>query len=101
MVCGTNKCQSYRQIFKDYRILTVTSLYFLDMSCYKIRYKGKMKQIITIHDHYTRSKLNFHVQFCHTVLLKKKSVVSMEIKLHNKVPHSMKNWKTVNSLSKN
>jgi len=97
MVCGANKYQSHRQIFKDYRILTVTSIYFLEVLCYKITYKGNLKQIITIHGHYTRSKLNFHVQYCHTVLFKK-SVVSMEIKLHNKVPDSIKNWKTVNSL---
>jgi hypothetical protein len=31
---GANKCKSCRKIFKDYRILTVTSLYILEELCY-------------------------------------------------------------------
>ena len=36
-----------------------------------------------------RSKLNFHVEFCNTVLYQE-SVVNMGIKLYNKVPESIK-----------
>ena len=69
------------------------------MFCYIERYKANLKQNLSIHGHSTRSKLNFHVQFCNTVLFQK-SVVNMRIKLHNKVPESMKKGK-LNSLKKN
>jgi len=36
-----------------------------------------------------RSKLNFHLEFCNTVLYQE-SVVNMEIKLYNRVPESIK-----------
>jgi hypothetical protein len=61
------------------------------------RYKGNLKQNVTIHSQNTTSKLNFHVQFCKTVLLKK-SVVNMGIKLYNKVPESIKKWINLDSL---
>ena len=53
------------------------------------RYKGNLKQNITIHGHNTRSKLNLHVQFCNTVLFQK-SLVNMGYKLYNNVPESIK-----------
>ena len=87
---GANNCRSCRQIFKDYRILTVTSLYILEVLYYKKRYKGSLKQNVSIQGHNTRSKLNFHVEFCNTVLFHK-SEVDMGIKLYNKVPESNKN----------
>jgi len=36
------------------------------------RYKGNLKQNVTIQGQNTTSKLNFHMQFCKTALLKKK-----------------------------
>jgi hypothetical protein len=40
IICGVNKQESCRQIFKDYRILTVTSLYILEVLCYIKSTKG-------------------------------------------------------------
>jgi len=54
MISGANKCKSCRKTFKDYRKLTVTTLYILVVSCYI-----NMKQNISNHGHNIRSKLNF------------------------------------------
>ena len=59
------------------------------MFCYIKRYKGNLKQNLTIHGHNTKSKLNFHVQFCNTVLFQE-SVVNISTKLYNKVPEYKK-----------
>ena len=65
----------------------MTSLYILEVLCYTERYKGSLKQNLSIHGHNTRSKLNLHVEFCNTVL-SQNSVVNIGIKLYNKVPES-------------
>ena len=88
-ITGASKCKSCRQIFKDYRILTVTSLYILEVLRYIKRYKGSLKHDVSIQSHNTQSKLTFHVELCNTVLFQN-SVVNMGIKLYNKVPESIK-----------
>ena len=65
----------------------MTSLYILEMLCYLKRYKGNLEQNKFLHGHNTRSKLNFHVEFCNTVLFQN-SVVNIGIKLYNKMPES-------------
>ena len=52
-----------------------------------------MNQNLSIHGHNTRSKLNFHVAFCITVLFQK-NVVNVGIRLYATVPESIKNWLT-------
>jgi len=76
IIRGTNKCKSYRLIFKEYRILTVTSLHISQVLCYTKRYIGNLKQNVSTHGHKIRSTQNFHVQFCNTALLQR-SVVNM------------------------
>lgn len=49
--------------------------------------------------HNMRSKLNFHVEFCNTVLFQK-SEVNMGIKPYNKVPESNKNLHNFKFLKK-
>ena len=99
IISGANKCKSCTQIFKDYRILTVTSLYILEVLYYRKRYKGSLKQNVSIQGHNTWSKLNFHSEFCNTVLFQK-SEVNMGIKLYNKVPESNKNLDNFKLLKK-
>jgi hypothetical protein len=50
IISSANKCKSCRQIFKDCRILTVTSLYILEVLHYKKRYKGSLKQTYLFKD---------------------------------------------------
>ena len=89
IISSANKCKSCRLNSKDYRILTVTSLYILEVFCYIKRYKENLEQNWSIHGHNLRSKLNFHVEFYNTVLLQK-NVVNMGIKFYNKEPVSVK-----------
>jgi len=51
----------------------VTFLYIL-VVCYVTTYNTNLKQTLSIHGHNTKSKLNFHVEFCNTVLFKKSVV---------------------------
>jgi len=77
----------------------VTSIYILGVMCYTKRYKGTVKRNLSIHDHNMRSKLNFHVDFCITVLFQK-SVVNVGIKIYT-MPECIKNWIPLNSLKRN
>jgi hypothetical protein len=90
IISGLGKQESCRQIFKDYRILTVTSLYIFEVLCYIKKYKADLVQNINIHSYNTIINQDFHVQFCRTALLKK-SVVNMGIELYSKVPNRIKN----------
>jgi hypothetical protein len=99
IISGINKHESCRQIVKDYRILTVTSLYILEVLCYIKKYKGDLKQNLVIHGHNTKRKLDLHTYFCNTVIFQK-SLVNMGIKLFNNLPERIQNWITSNFLKK-
>jgi hypothetical protein len=79
----------YLLIFKDYNILTVSSLYVLEVICFIKKYKESLEQNIHIHIHNTQRKLDLHVQYCNTVLFRK-SVLNTGIRLYNKVPDHIK-----------
>jgi len=53
IISGASKCKSCRQIFKDCRILTVTSLHILEVLYYEKRYKRSLKQNASIQNHNT------------------------------------------------
>jgi hypothetical protein len=89
IISGASTNSSCRQIFKDYNILTVASLYILEVICFIKKYKEPLEDNIRVHTHNTRRKLDLHVQYCNTVLFKK-SVVNMGIKLDNKVSDHIK-----------
>jgi len=63
--------ESCRQKFKESRILTVTSLYILEVLCVIKKYKGDLKKNCEIHKHNTRSKYDLHAQSRNTSLLQK------------------------------
>jgi hypothetical protein len=70
----------------------------LEVLCYIKRYKGNLKQNLSIHGQNTRSTLYFHVEF-HNTLLFQKCVVNMGIKLYKKSQKLLKkNWITLNPL---
>jgi hypothetical protein len=55
IISSTYKCKSCRQIFKAYRILTVNSLYILEVLCWRKRYKGSLKQNLSLCGHDKKS----------------------------------------------
>jgi hypothetical protein len=56
LITGINKYESCRQKFKENRILTMTSIYVLEVLCYIKKYKGDLKHNCEIHEINTRSK---------------------------------------------
>jgi hypothetical protein len=89
IISGASTNSSCRQIFKDYNILTVASLYILEVICFIKKYKESFEHNIRVHTHNTQRKLDLRVQYCNTALFRK-SVVNMGIKLYNKVPDHIK-----------
>ena len=93
------KRESCKQKFKENRILTVTSLYVLEVLCFIKKYKGSLMQNYMIHEHNTRSKYDLHTEFCNTSLYQK-SVINMGIRLYKFLPKEIKKLYNFNCLKK-
>jgi len=59
MICGVGNGTSCRQLFKDYQILAVTSLYVPEVICCIKNYKLLLEQNVHVHDYDTREKKGF------------------------------------------
>jgi hypothetical protein len=80
---------SYRNLFGDLKILTVTSLYIFEILCYIKKNQIYTTQYLDIHNYNTKEKQDLYVQLRSTSRCKK-SVINMEIKLHNNLPTEIK-----------
>jgi hypothetical protein len=89
MMTGMKRGESCRQKFVKLRILTVISLYVLEVLCYMKKYRGDISENSVIHEHNTRRKSDLHVQSCRTSLFQK-SVLNTGIKLYNHLPSGLK-----------
>ena len=65
------------------------SICILEVMCYIKLYKGGVKRNVSIDGYNMRNKLNFHVEFCSTILFQK-SAINVVIKLYNTMPESIK-----------
>jgi hypothetical protein len=99
IISGVSIRTSCIQIFKDYSVLTLPSLYILEVVCFIVKHKYVMSKNLDIHNYNTRRKLNLHVQYFNTVLFKK-NVMNMGISLYNKVPDQIKQKDNFNSFKK-
>ena len=88
VMTGLKKGESCRQKFKELKILTVTSLYVLEVLCYMKKYRGGISENSVIHEHNTRRKIDLHTQSCRTSSFKK-SVINTGIKLFNHLPTNL------------
>jgi hypothetical protein len=79
---GVNNRVSCRQIFKDCKILTLTSLYILKVLCYLKKNKIYNIQNKNIHNYSTRGQGDLYILPCNTLHCKN-SVINMGIKLYN------------------
>jgi len=77
----------------NYKILMVASLYILKMICCIKKDKDSLAQNVHNHNYNKQKNLDFHTQFCNTVLFRE-SMVNMGIRLYNKVPVHIKNCTT-------
>jgi hypothetical protein len=72
IIGGVGTGTSCRQLFKDYKILTVTSLYVLEVICFIKKYKSSVEQNVHVHVYNTRKKWIY--MFCHAIQISLKEV---------------------------
>ena len=72
-----------RQIFKELNILTLVSLYTVEVICYIRKYQQFVELNLNINAHNTRRKMDIHIQPYSTDLYER-SVINMGTKLYNK-----------------
>ena len=94
-----NKYESCRQKFKENRILTVTSMYVLEVLCYIKKYRGDRKHNCEIDECNTRSKYDLNTQSRNTSLLQN-SVLHMGVKLYRCLPLKIKKLDNFNQFRK-
>jgi hypothetical protein len=99
LITGLKRSESCRQTFKENRILTVTSLYVLEVVCFIKKYKGAMKHNFAIHEHNTKSKYDQHTLICNTSLFQK-HVMNMGVKMYKYLPSKIKKLENFNCFRK-
>jgi hypothetical protein len=85
---GIHKLSS-TNLFKNLNILPLPCLYISEIVCCVKTNMEKMKCNGEIHDHCMCQKLDLHIKFCRTTLLKN-SGANVGIKLYNKLPNTIK-----------
>jgi hypothetical protein len=80
LISGVKTCDPCRHIFMEYRILTVASVYILEVLCFIKKFKGYLKLNFCIHRYNKRSNINLHMPSCYTALFQK-TVVNISVKL--------------------
>jgi hypothetical protein len=86
---GINYRVSCRGMFSELKILTVTSLYIIEILCFIIKNRIYSTQYSDIHSYNTIHKYNLYVQLCNTDHCKK-SVINMRIKIFSGLPLELK-----------
>ena len=71
LITGLKRLESCRQKFEENKILTVTSMYILEVLCFTKKHIGVLKRNYEIHEHNTRNKYDLHIQPHNTSLLQK------------------------------
>ena len=99
LITGLKRLESCRQKFKENGILTVTSIYILEVLCYIRKHRDDLKKNCEIHDHNTRSKYDLHTQSHNTSQLQK-SVLHMGVRLYKQLPWRIKNIDKYNRFRK-
>jgi hypothetical protein len=89
VITSIHKHESRRCIFRKFRIITLITLYILEVLCFIKKCKGHLKQDCGIRGHNTQNKWDLHTCYCSTVLYKR-SVANISIKLFNKLTVQIK-----------
>jgi hypothetical protein len=88
-MAGVSGRTSRRQLFKELNILTLVSLYILEVICYIRKHQQFVELNSNFHTYNTRRKTDIHIQSYSTDLCKR-SVINMGTKLYNKLPGYIK-----------
>jgi hypothetical protein len=86
---GVSATTSCRQFFKELNILTLASLYIMEVSCFIKKYCKSLEFNADVHNYNTRGKMDIHVQPYRTNLYKT-SVINKGTKIYNKLPECIK-----------
>jgi len=97
---GVSARTSCGQLFKELNILTLVSLYIIEVICYKRKHHQSVDLNSDIHAHNTRRKMDIHIQ-SHNTDLYKRSVINMGAKLYNKLPGYIKEMDSYKPLRRN
>jgi len=98
-MAGVNSRTSCRQLFKKLNILTLSSLYILEVTCFIRKHCQSLELNTNVHSHNTRRKMDIHIKSYRTNLYKN-SVINMGTKIYNKLPNYMKEFDSYKSFRK-
>jgi len=73
-----------RQPFKELNVLTLVSLYMMEITCHIRKHHQFVDLNSNIHAHNTGRKMDIHIQSYNTDLYKR-NVINMETKLYNEL----------------
>jgi len=86
---GVSARTSCRQLLKESNIITLVSLYIMEVICNVRKHHQFVDLNSNIHAHNTRRKMDIHIKSYNTDLYKR-SVINMGTKLYNKLPGYIK-----------
>jgi hypothetical protein len=89
LMTNKSKNESCRPIFKELKIFTVICLFIFETLSFFRKYNIYQVRNSNFHGYNTRRKDDFYIFQCNTPLYKK-SVVNMNIRLHNSFPSELK-----------
>jgi hypothetical protein len=89
LMVGVSSRTSCRQLFKEMSILTLASLYILEVTCFIRKCCQYLELNSHVHNYNARRKMDIHVQSYKTDIYKK-SLLNMGTKVYNKLPSYIK-----------
>jgi hypothetical protein len=93
-MCGAGTGTFCRQLFKDSKILMVTSLYVFEVLCFLKKYKSAVQKNKQVPDHNPRTNMDLHI--------KTSSCINKEIQVFNRKLHKpLKDMHHVNIIDMN
>jgi len=98
-MAGVSARTSCRQLFKELNILTLTSVYIMEVICHIKKHHQLVELNSNIHDYNTRRKTDIHTQSCSTEVYKR-GVIIMGTKLYNKLPERIKELESYKTFKK-
>jgi hypothetical protein len=99
IISNVNRTTLCRELFKRWNILTVSCIYVMEVLCYIKVNLGKYEQNSVIHDHNTRQRNDFRIQYWRTEVCKN-SVKNLGKRLYNKLPNHIKSIEDIQHFRK-
>jgi hypothetical protein len=89
IISRVGRLSSCRQLFKELDLLPFPCMYICELVCCIKSHFGELDQNSVVQNHNACQKLNLHVQFCRTNVVKN-GVVNMGIRLYNRIPNKIR-----------